>query len=137
MWDFADVYKKDQFAVSYITFHEWMYKKNKGGKIADFFKMCHYETFAICGMSSLGILFLEEALKEQLRPLFIIDKNSDLLCNKYEIKVIQPQQIPTTVNVDVYVICHVYYYNRIADELVSLGVPESKIISLNDIIFSI
>ena len=39
--------------------------------------------------------------------------------------------------VDIIVICHVYYYNKIADELVKIGIPESKLLSLNDIVFTL
>lgn len=137
MWDYADIYKKDQFAVSYITFHEWMYKKLKGKKLSDFFELCNYKTFAIYGLSSLGMLFLEEVSKEQFLPAYIIDKNCERLKDKFNIQMIHPDELPIPINVDAIVVCHVFYYNEIADELVRHGCPEEKIISLNDIIFSI
>lgn len=133
MWDYADIYKKDQFAFSYATIHEWMYKKAKNKTITDFLNFCGYKSFALCALSSLGILFLEQIRQEGLEPAYIIEKNYTISKN---IKVISPGELPTPIDVDVIIICHVYYYNKIADELAMQGIPEAKMISLNDIIFS-
>lgn len=138
MWDFADIYKKDQFAFSYLTLHEWNYKKLKGKSLKDFFESCGYHTIALYSLGTLGNIFLEELLRENVRAAYIVDRNKNSFPAAISgIPVIAPEEVPAQKPVDAMVVCHVYYYNRIADELVRLGMPEEKIISLNDVVFSI
>ena len=138
MWDFADVYKKDQFAFSYLTLHEWVYKKRKGKTVKSFLKRNSIERIALCGFGSLGEVILPELLNEQIDIPYIVDKNPKQF--EYaigDIPVISPAEIAQQKSVDAMVICHVYYFNMIADQLESFGVEPNKILSLNDIVFSL
>lgn len=138
MWDYSDIYKKDQFAFSYVTLHEWTYKKFKGKKMKDFLDAYGYKKIAICGLSSLGNIFLEEAIAEGIDIVYIADKNAKIFPpNVNGIQVIDTKDICKQEEVDIIVICHVYYYNKIADELVKIGIQESKLLSLNDIVFTL
>lgn len=137
MWDYADIYKKDQFAFSYCTVHEMMYKKLEGRKLSHFFEWNGYETSALCCLSSLGLLYLEWAKEEGVSPEFAIDKRPPEVFERADIQVIAPRDIQAAPEVDVYIIAHVYYFNEIADSLIEQGVPEERIVSLNDILFSI
>lgn len=138
MWDFADVYKKDQFAVSYLTLHEWNYKKLKKKTLRGFMEQYGYHTIAMYSLGTLGNLFLEEAVKENLQIAYIIDKNSTGFPAKvHGIPVIGLSEVPLQKPVDVVVICHVYYYNQIADDLIGLGLREEQLLSLNDIVFTL
>lgn len=138
MWDFSDIYKKDQFAVSYLTLHEWYYKKQKNRSLAAFMKKNGYNNIALYSLGTLGSIFLEEFLNENLSITYAIDKNKKNFPEQIKgVPVIGIDEISAQKQVDAIVICHVYYYNQIADELVKQGVPENKIISLNDIVFSI
>ena len=138
MWDYSDVYKKDQFAFSYVTLHEWTYKKLKGKKMKDFLDGYGYKKVGICGFSSLGNVFFEEAITEGIDVVYIADKKNEMLPKKMgDVPVIGLDGICKYEDVDAIVICHVYYYNEIADELVKMGVRENKILSLNDIVFTL
>ena len=138
MWDFADIYKKDQFAFSYLTLHEWVYKKRKGKKISGFLDRNGIKRVAICGFGSLGEVILPNFLEERIDIAYIVDKNPKQF--GYAIKaipVIAPEDIPDQAPVDAMIICHVYYYNQIADMLESYGIVPERILSLNDVVFSL
>jgi len=138
MWDYSDVYKKDQYAFSYVTLHEWTYKKFKGKKMKDFLDANGYKKIAICCLSSLGNVFYEECVAEGVDIAYIIDKNPKMLPkNLNDIPVVTMDEVSQQEEVDAIVICHVYYYNKIADELVNKGISESKMLSLNDIVFTL
>ena len=138
MWDFADVYKKDQFAVSYLTLHEWNYKKLKKKTIRSFLEAYGYKKIAVYSLGTLGNIFLDEALKENIEISYIVDKNNVNFPSQInDIPVIGLQDVPKQEPVDAIVICHVYYYNQIADDLVNLGIREEQLLSLNDIVFSL
>lgn len=138
MWEFADVYKKSQFAVSYLTLHEWNYKKLKGKTLKSFLDQLGYKRIALYSLGTLGNIFLEEFNNEKVDIVCLIDKNSHNFPDHiHGIPVISPDQINNYQEIDAVIICHVYYYNEIADELVTLGVPEKDILSLNDIVFTL
>jgi hypothetical protein len=138
MWDYSDVYKKNQFAFSYVTLHEWTYKKLKGKKLKTFFDDCGIRTIAVYSLGSLGKVFVDEACEEKLDIKYIVDRNPKMLPSEYNgIKIVDLNDIMLQENVDAIVICHVYYYNQIADELVKLGIPESKLYSMNDVVFTL
>lgn len=138
MWDFADVYKKDQFAFSYLTLHEWVYKKRKGKKIGDFLNRNGIHHIALCGYGSLGEVILPTFLEEGLDIAFIVDKNPLQFESSVEgIPVIAPDCVAGQGLVDAYIVCHVYYYNSIADMLVCQGIPAERVLSLNDVVFSL
>lgn len=138
MWDFSDVYKKDQFAVSYLTLHEWFYKKQKHRTITSFMDKLGYKKIAIYSLGTLGSIFLNEFLNENIDIIYVVDKNKKLFPDSINgVPIIEPNEIEKQQQVDLVVICHVFYYNQIADEIVKHGIPEDRIISLNDIVFSI
>ena len=138
MWDFADIYKKDQFAVSYLTLHEWNYKKLKKKTIKSFLDANGYKNIAVYSLGTLGNLFLEEAVKENIQISYIVDKNNSMFPTQiHNIPVIGLQDVSNQASVDAIVICHVYYFNQIADDLVKLGIKEEQLLSLNDIVFSL
>jgi NADH/NAD ratio-sensing transcriptional regulator Rex len=138
MWDYADVYKKSQFAYSYVTLHEWIYKKQKGKTFEKFLKDKGIYNIALYSYGTLGSIFLPEFLKSNIKVSYIIDKNSQRLPEFInEIPVVNINEINEYKNSDAIVVCHVYYYNSIVDDLTRLGINEDKIISLNDIVFSI
>lgn len=138
MWDFSDVYKKDQFAVSYLTLHEWFYKKQKHRKLSAFMEKTGYKKIALYSLGTLGNIFLKEFLDEGIEVAYVIDKNKHLFPDQIgNIPIISMDEINKQQAVDAFVVCHVYYYNQIADELIKLGIEKEKIISLNDIVFSV
>lgn len=138
MWDFADIYKKDQFAFSYLTLHEWNYKKLKGKQLKSFLEAYGYRTVAMYSLGTLGNIFLEELLREDVNVAYLADRNkTSFPAAIFGIPVVAPEEVPLQNPVDAIIVCHVYYYNQIADELVRLGIPEEKILSLNDIVFTI
>lgn len=138
MWDFADVYKRDQFAFSYLTLHEWNYKQLKGKNLKSFLEKYNYNKVILYSLGTLGSYFAQELIKENVEILCILDDNSAQLPSDFMgVPVIAPDALTEYLDFDAIIICHVYYYNKIADKLVSCGVPEDKIISLNDIVFSI
>ncbi len=138
MWEFADVYKKNQFAVSYLTLHEWNYKKLKKKSLKAFLDRYGYKKIALYSLGTLGNIFLEEFYAEKTDIACLIDKNNGNFPQEiHGIPVIPPEEIGEFSDVDAVIICHVYYYNQIADDLIKLGVPEEKILSLNDIVFTL
>lgn len=138
MWDFADIYKRDQFAFSYLTLHEWNYKKLKGKKLKTFLDEYGYSRVVLYSLGTLGCIFAEELAKEGVNVNCIIDERAATLPESYAgFSVAPPEALPQHQDVDAVIICHVYYYNKIADKLVARGIPEEKIISLNDIVFSL
>lgn len=139
MWEYADSYKKEQFAVSYITLHEWIYKKQQGrGKISDFYKKYGYEKIAYYGLGTLGDIFVRQTLSEGYPVMCIIDKKASSLKETISaVPVVFPENMDFYKDADAIVICIPYLHNEIADKLVSYGIPEEKILSINEIVFAI
>ncbi len=138
MWDYSDIYKKNQFAFSYVTIHEWTYKKLKGKKFKSFFDSRGINSIAVYSFGSLGNIFVDEAFDEGLDIKYIADRNTNLLPSEYKgINIVNIKDIMLQEEVDAIVICHVYYYNQIADELTKLGIPENKLYSMNDVVFTL
>jgi len=138
MWEYADVYKKNQFAYSYMTLHEWYYKKRKGKTMQEFLEKYGYNNIAIYAFGTLGHIFYDELFKSRVKVKYIIDKNYKSFDGSFKgAPVIGIEELFAQGKVDAFVICHVYYYNALADNLIKQGIDEEKILSLNDIVFTI
>lgn len=137
MWDCADSYKKDQFAFSYCTIHEMMYKKLEERSFSDFFGWNGYKSYALVGLSSLGLIFFDFMRQEGFEPTYAVERRPASKFKSLGIEIVPPESLCSHGQVDVYVICHAFYYNKIVNELVERGIPESKIVSINDIVFSV
>lgn len=133
---------KDVYAFSYPTVFTYLDNKIKGKNIADFFAANNYKTIAICirgVLNNLGELFYNDILESNIKVKFFYDRNYyNIFSGGIKgIPVIGADDLSSQEPVDAYIVPPVYYFNEIADDLMSLGIEFKKIISLTDIVFSL
>ena len=131
---------KEIYAFTYPTVFSYLDSKIKGKNIADFFVKHNINSIAICirgVLNNLGELFYKDIANSEIDVKYFIDKSyynifSGGISGK---PVIGLDELQNREPVDAYIVAPIYYFNEIADDLVSAGIEIDKIISLTDVIF--
>jgi hypothetical protein len=133
---------KEIYAFSYPTVFRYLENKIKGKDISDFFYENKINSIAICirgVLNNLGELFYNDIINSGIEVKYFIDKNyfKAFSGGISGVPVVGTDGLSEQKSVDAYVVAPVYYFNEIAEDLISAGIELKKIISLNDIVFSI
>lgn len=123
--------KEIKFKKYYLMLNQWLFIKNMGGTLSEYFINNKYSVIALYGMGEVGERFLEEIKDTNILVKYAIDRNATSIV----------EGIPTyTINdnleaVDVIVVTSVFDYDTIVNELKNK--VNCKIISLYDIVFAL
>jgi len=113
----------------YNVINQWLYNKNLGINLSEYFVKKGYNNIAIYGMGELGNRLYEELKDSPIKISYGIDKEAN---SKYsEVKVIEVNE--HFDDVDVIVITPIFDYDSIKALLGEK--TDIKIISLEDVIF--
>jgi hypothetical protein len=101
-----------------VTYDRWMYLKQNGKNLSDYFDKNNYGSIAIYGMGQLGNRLFEELDHTMIHVLFAIDRNADRMeCGIpiFNIDSIEFEKLKN--NVDAIVVTAVKSFNSIKSEL--------------------
>lgn len=110
---------------------QWIRVKQENKRLDDYLKELGYLNIAVYGMSYAGRVLIDELDESDVKILYGIDKNSELMYKN--IKTVSPDG--TLKPVDVVIVTAVTFFNEI-EKILSEKV-ECPIISLEDILFEI
>lgn len=123
--------KVNKYKKYYNITNQWLYHKNQGKNLAEYFEEKGYNNIAIYGMGELGCRLYEELKDTNITISYAIDKEAN---SKYtEIKVIDADQ--AFDKVDAIVVTAVFDFETIKEKLESK--TDSPIISLDDIFYDL
>lgn len=123
--------KINKFKKYYNTTNQWLYNKNKGINLSEYFINKGYNNIAIYGMGELGCRLYEELKETPVKVSYAIDKEAN---SRYsEVKVIELNQ--KFDDVDAIVVTPIFDYESIKETLV--GKTDNTIISLEDIFYDL
>lgn len=119
--------KTNKFKKYYNILNQWLYNKNQGIEISEYFIKKGYNNIAIYGMGELGSRLYEELKGSLINITYAIDK---VAYSKYsEIKIVEASQ--DLDEVDVIVVTPIFDYESIKETLEEK--TDNTIISLEDI----
>ncbi len=115
-------------------FNRWIYLKNLGLSLCEYFEKKGYRRVVIYGMAALGSRLLEELEKGQISVPYCVDRNPLIVDVRNRMKIIKPSD-EWEKTIDVVVVTAVYSFEDIKKGLTSK--VDCPIISLKDIIWSV
>lgn len=110
-------------------FDQWMFCKQNGKSMEDYFKKSDIKTVAIYGMGHLGKCLYEELKDTGICVKYVIDQKADQIYTDVD-KYLPDDQLP---EVDLIIVTAVYNYAEI--EQVLSGVTGCPMMSLEDILY--
>ena len=123
--------KEEKFRTYYTVLNQWMKLKNENKSLEEYFVKNNIKTIGIYGMGELGERFYEELKDKNVDIKYGIDKMGGYIDEKIEI-ISMDNDLEL---VDAIIVTPMFDFDSIFDELSNK--TESKIISLEDVVFGI
>lgn len=124
--------KIDKFKGYYGLLNQWLYIKQTGNSLVEYFSKNNYNRIAIYGLGELGDRLIDELKNSNIEIVYGIDKSSNGISS--ELKVYSPEQVvDVEETVDVVVVTAIFAYEEIEDELYNQ--IDCDIVSLEDVVF--
>lgn len=114
--------------MNYKLLTKWFALREKGIKLAEYFKAYGYRNIAIYGMSDLGQFLLRELQESDIKVSYAIDKRADKLVADIDILTMEAE-LPS---VDMIVVTAAYFYNQILEDLQEK--VDCPILSMEDVL---
>lgn len=113
------------------VFSQWLYIKQEGKSLTEYFVEKGYQTIAVYGMHYLGECLIEELKDSGVEVKYAIDRNADKICSEVDVYTLD-DKLP---GVDAVVVTAFYYFDEIEDALhEKMGCP---IISIEDVVYEV
>lgn len=122
--------QKNKYMIYTEILHNWLLKKERGKKFADYLKTFNIRSVAVYGLGILGKHFISELKDSDLLIKYAIDEAEDVRANA-KIPVYKKEQI-MKLDVDAIVVTVIYDYESIKNELKKY--TGTKIMSLEQIV---
>lgn len=127
---------KERYRSYYQLLLQWINNKNSEKAMDEYFKEHGIKTIAIYGMGTLGELFYQDIKKTDIKVLYFIDNNTELVnMGMDDVPVVNVEQMDSMNIPDAVIITPVYDFDEIDMSLEEKGCNIMRI-SLEDIIFS-
>ena len=126
------VEKIEKFKGYYGLLNQWLYLKQTGSSLTDYFLKNDYNKIAIYGLGDLGSRLIDELKNSNIEILYGIDKNTDDISSELEIYSLE-QIDDIEEMVDVVVVTAVFAFDEIEEELCDKF--DCDIVSLEDVVF--
>ena len=110
----------------------WLYKKNRGEKLADKLLLNNYKNVVIYGYGELGQRLYEELNGSEIHVSGVID-SSKFPMDTGEVEIMTLEDITTIHNFDVIVVTPIFDFDAIQENLLSR--VNCKIISLQELMY--
>lgn len=107
--------ERDRYMCYYYTLREWIFNKQKGKSISDYFIKNNITTIAIYGKGTLGDLLYNDIKETNIKILYVIDKITDE--KFHQIPVINLEQINEQARVDAIIITPICDYPEILQNI--------------------
>lgn len=117
---------------NYEMVRDWLYIKQRGDSLVDYFLENNYKSIAIYGGGDLGQLLLQELEESAIKVEVIFDNNAKEIYLEGKVE----KYIPHQISAQCLVITAVFDIARII-ELIRNNNPEIPIVSLREIISTI
>ena len=126
--------ERDRYMCYYYTLREWIFNKQNGKSIEEYFQNNNIKTVAIYGIGTLGKLLYNDIKNYDIKIQYIID-NSCADIKKYQgVPIIKLKDIKLCLNVDAIIITPIGNYIEIIQDIEKYDTKIQKI-SLQNLIF--
>lgn len=123
--------KVDKFRGYYNLLNQWLFLKQSGKSLEEYFEKNNYKKIAIYGMGEMGNRLYEELKNSNINIKYAIDKEAE--CVYSELKVVDLEE--ELEEVDVIVVAATFAFEEIEEKL--RDQVDCMIVSLEDVVFEL
>lgn len=115
----------------YHVLERWLFLRQEGRSLVEYFDRYAYKTVAIYGMKELGERLYDELKGTDIEVKYAIDKNANQMVSDISIVTLQD----SLEQVDVIVVTAIHYFNDIERELSEI--VDCPIVSIEDVVYEL
>lgn len=115
----------------YKTLNQWLFLKNEGKNLEEYFLDNEYKNIAVYGLGELGHRLIEELRHSSINIKYAIDQNSESIFSEFEVLSLD-DNLP---DVDAVIVTPIFDFNDIKQSLEDK--INCNIISLEDIVYEL
>ncbi len=121
----------DKHLALFLMMNQWVKVKQEGKNLSEYFEKNGYKKIAVYGMSYAGETLIDELKDSQIKVVYGIDKNADMICADVDILSLEDD----FSNVDAVVVTAITFFKEVEQKLSER--LECPILSLEDILYEI